>query len=207
MIPAMRITGGELGGRLVKVPRTAMRPTQDRVRGSLFSILGERVPGCRFLDLYAGTGAVGIEAWSRGAAQVCWVEAHPAILQCLEENVRALCGEGVGRVIRGEVEGVLRRGPQARLGGSGDVPFDVIFADPPYDKRRRGEGSSVNWGDFLAVIETGGWLSPDGWLVIEQGDDEPLVERAGWVLIRDRRYGGTRLRVLARAAESADKEI
>lgn len=211
----MRVTGGELGGRVLKAPAGGVRPTQDLVRGSLFSMLGERIVGARFLDLYAGTGAVGIDAWSRGAAQVCWVEANGAALRQLEQNVRTLCGEA-GRIVRGEVLKVLRRG----LFGA---PYDVIFADPPYAKerhvgspegrnddglgrrrRQRHDGGGGEWDRLLAAVETGGLLADGGWLIVEQGADEPPVVRNGWDCIKDKRYGGTQLRVLVRRQEPVE---
>ncbi len=201
----MRITGGEFRGRVLRVPRSqAVRPTQDMVRESLFSMLGARVAGAKFLDLFAGTGVVGLEACSRGASSVCWVESSGAALRVLEENVRMLC-DGRGSIVRGDVLRVLRNG----LPGA---PFDVIFADPPYEKKSGGTTDTtpkkrergfqvsgvrgVDWGRILEVVEVGGQLKPGGWLVMEQGEEEPAVAREGWVMVRDRRYGGTRLRIL-----------
>lgn len=186
----MRITGGEIGGRLLKAPRAGLRPTQDRVRASLFSILGARVPGCRFLDLFAGTGAVGIEAWSRGAADVCWVESSAGVVRCLEDNVRTLCG-GAGRIVRAEVLRVLKP-------GFAPTPYDLIYADPPYAKDPRDPEAQAGWQRLLAQVESGSVLVPGGWLAMEQRDGEPVVEREGWILARDRRYGGSRLRILER---------
>ncbi len=184
----MRITGGQLGGRILKAPRDGLRPTQDRVRASLFAMLGARVPDARFLDLYAGTGAVGIEAWSRGAAEVCWVEAAAGAWRCLTENVRTLCG-GAGRLVRGEL-------PQALKAGLPGAPFDLVFADPPYARDVRAAEAVARWDRLLERIETQGILKPGGWLAMEQRDGEAAVVRAGWILARDRRYGGTRLRIL-----------
>lgn len=186
----MRITGGEIGGRLLKAPRSGLRPTQDRVRASLFSILGERVPGARFLDLFAGTGAVGIEAWSRGAAAVCWVESAPAVVRCLEENVRTLCA-GQGRIVRGEVLKVLRP-------GFAEPPFDLVYADPPYARDPRADEAREQWVRLMERLEAAAVVAPGGWMVMEQRDGEPVLERVGWLLVRDRRYGGSRLRILER---------
>lgn len=182
-------------GRILKVPRAGLRPTQDRVRESVFSMVAPRLGDARFLDLYAGSGAVGIEAWSRGAGHVCWVESHPTALRCLEENVRVLC-RGEGRVVRGDVLRVLRR-------GFAETGFDIVYADPPYVKDVAGPESGEMWGRLLDALEAGQIVVPGGWLVMEQRDGEAAVERAGWTLIRDRRYGGSRLRILERAAEGA----
>lgn len=89
-------------------------------------MLGERVPGCRFLDLFAGSGAVGIEAWSRGASFVCWVEIQPRVCSLLEENVESLC-DGRTRILRWNAEQLLKKGLD-------EEPFHIIFADPPYQK-------------------------------------------------------------------------
>lgn len=196
-----------------------MRPTQDLVRGSLFSMLGERITGAKFLDLYAGTGAVGIEAWSRGAALVSWVEFHPVALRALETNVKTFAMDRC-RAIRGDVLQVLARGLP-------DAPFDIIFADPPYGERapvrprhgeRRGGGGRIEsthaprpdgqprnpvsaplaLEKVLDLVTAGAMLVPGGWLVMEQGADEPAVASPGWLLVRDRRYGQSRLRVLER---------
>ena len=131
----MRVTGGIVGGRTVKVPRgDKVRPTQDRVRQALFSSLAARIPGSRFLDLFAGSGAVGLEAWSRGAALVCWVESDAKVFEVLQGNVVALCGSASGhaeeqewRVIRSDVFRFLN-------GLQGAAGYDIVFADPPYDR-------------------------------------------------------------------------
>ena len=116
-----------MGGRRIKAPDGAVRPTQDRVREALFSMLGDRVPGCRFLDLFAGSGAVGIEAWSRGAAFVCWIEAHPRVCAVLKKNVSDLC-DGRTRVLRCNAEPFLKKWLE-------EEPFHIIFADPPYQRQ------------------------------------------------------------------------
>ena len=111
----MRVTGGELRGREVAVPAgRAVRPTQDRVRQALFSALATRIAGSQFLDLFAGSGAVGLEAWSRGAAGVVWVEQNPRVLRVLQANIGALCAPagvacGTARAVRSDVLGFLER--------------------------------------------------------------------------------------------------
>jgi 16S rRNA (guanine966-N2)-methyltransferase len=119
----VRIIGGVLGGRRLRAPRgAATRPTADRVREALFNILGD-LSGARVLDLFTGTGALALEALSRGAASAVLVDSAAAAVRCAEENAAAL---GVGeraRVVRGEIPGAL-----ARLRG----PFDLVFLDPPY---------------------------------------------------------------------------
>lgn len=124
----MRVTGGNLRGRIIKVHGDCVRPTQDRVREALFSIIGAEVVASRFLDLYAGSGVVGLEAWSRGAEFVCWVEVDKGALRGLRESVSGFCDIGA-KVVGGDVVKVLKRGLD------GEQPFDIIFADPPYLKK------------------------------------------------------------------------
>ena len=128
----MRISGGKFRGRLLKTPPDCvLRPTQDAVREALFSMLASFLPGRFFLDLFAGTGAVGLEAESRGASGVAWVEKNPKALKALEANVAALCGSPLPprlRVFRSDVAAWLARPPLAARS------VDVVFADPPYPK-------------------------------------------------------------------------
>lgn len=170
-----------LGGRQIRVPRTGVRPTQDRVRAALFSILASRIPGSRFLDLFAGSGSVGVEAWSRGAEFVCWVESDRRVRKILEANVNELCDS------RATVMGVdAIQFLKKRLVDPG---FDIIFCDPPYDKiAHRGIQ------DVLLDAARGGVLRPGGLLIIEQDAGEHLAPYDGWRLADDRVYGQTRLR-------------
>jgi 16S rRNA (guanine966-N2)-methyltransferase len=121
----MRIVSGELGGRRLRVPKDArVRPTADRVREAWMSILGEELRGARVLDLFAGSGALGLEALSRGAAGATFVELSPPSLEALRANIEAL---GVGE------RATIHRGDALRYaGGLEPGAFDVAFADPPY---------------------------------------------------------------------------
>ena len=121
----MRIVAGELGGRRLRVPRDhRVRPTADRVREAWMSILAPELPGARVLDLFAGSGALGLEALSRGAARATFVELAPASLEALRANIDAL---GVG------ARAAVRRGDALRFAqGLGPGEYDVAFADPPY---------------------------------------------------------------------------
>jgi 16S rRNA (guanine966-N2)-methyltransferase len=173
----MRITSGELGGRPIRVP-PGIRPTQDKVRQALFSSLGDLVAGARVLDLYAGSGALGLEAWSRGASYVCWVEQSVAAYRQLRENVRALCGESPNAdVIRSDALAFLSKGEAS--------PFDLVLADPPY-----GAGILEN---ALRLMGVGSILRVGGVFVLEQGVEEPVAVSAGWRPAGDKRYGETRL--------------
>jgi len=189
----MRITGGVLSGRTLSVPHHGVRPTQDKVRAAVYNSLAALVPGARVLDLFAGSGALGVEAWSRGAAFVCWVESDSRTHALLKQNVETLCrGEGGGvRCVRGDALRFLASG------GVGE-PFDLILADPPYDR----EGHR-NWLEkTLQLLAVSPILSPAGRLVFEQSADEPSVQHPDWHLLRDKTYGGTRLLIYARRVDT-----
>lgn len=190
----MRVTGGVLGGRRLIVPRgDKVRPTQDRVREALFSALAPALSGARFLDLFAGAGSVGLEAWSRGAAYVCWVEADPRVHASLERNVAELCGSPSGgtpeagwRVVKADVYRYIEH-------SRGGPPYDMVFADPPYDREAR-----HRWADrLLAAVAEAGLLAVGGVLVIEQAAEEDEAVHEAWIRTGGRTYGGTRLSLYA----------
>ena len=165
------IAGAARGVRLAPVP-DGVRPTSDRVREALFNSLGQFFDGGEVLDLYAGTGALGIEALSRGCEGAVFVEKSGRAAAALRENLRRAGFEGRGEVVRGDVGEVLGR---LEAGGR---RFHLIFADPPYRIARRELGDVL--GRLLAL------LAPGGRAVVESG--EPFAEGAGGV---SRRYGGT----------------
>lgn len=187
----MRVTGGILGGREIKVPKKDVRPTQDKVRAALFSSLGAQVAGARVLDLFAGTGALGLEAWSRGASFVCWVEGGKAVFRVLRENVEKLCSlpGGETRLVLQDAMRFLRSGWQGQ-------PFDLILADPPYDR----DGTHRWLENTLLALRTATMLTPDGVLAFELSASEPVAQLDGWVLLKDRKYGDTRLLLYSRTA-------
>ena len=170
-------------GRRLKVPAgAALRPTQDAVREALFSMLMLEVPQSNFLDLFAGTGAVGIEAWSRGAASVTWVEADRRTAGTLKDNVATLCSAGEQRVVVDDVFRWLRR--------SGEGPaWDLVFADPPYGDAGTDDGIE----QVLELLAASGRMAPGGIFVAEQRTKRPLPGAPGWNRIKERRYGHTRL--------------
>jgi 16S rRNA (guanine966-N2)-methyltransferase len=182
----MRISGGKWRGRRIRAPRTrGVRPTQDRVREALFSMLGERVRGARFLDLFAGSGAVGLEALSRGASDACWVERDARAVAVLKENMAAV-GLGGGRVRTADVRRVLRA-------GSGLGCFDIVFADPPYRS-----GPAEGWLTWLlGRLPGSGLLDPEGCVIMEQAAAAEPCPAAGWSLLWDRAYGETRVLLYA----------
>ncbi len=183
----MRIIGGRFRGhRLTPAPKRGVRPTADPVREALFNILGEDVEGAPFLDLCAGTGAVGFEALSRGASPVVLVERDRAALAVIAKNVERLGLEAAPelRVVRAELGAWLRGPGPAELG-----PAGVIFLDPPYEERRQ--------RTWLAALAEGPLVGEDTLLVLEHrtGRDPELP---GLALAWSKSYGDSTLRAMSR---------
>ena len=176
----LRIVAGRLRGRRLRVPADpALRPTSDRVREALFNILGQDLSGFDVLDLYAGSGAIGFEALSRGARRVVFVEANPMTAEALRRSAEELSLANEARVIVGRAEDVLDR---ARLGG----PYHVIVADPPH--AATGEARLVDG------IDAGRLLGLHGTLVIERESRNPTESgNSGLKLVRTASYGRTAL--------------
>ena len=191
---------------MLKSPPGETRPTQDKVRQAIFSALGDFIVGARVLELFAGSGALGLEAWSRGAAAVVWVESDRRVLETLKENLRQLCpgagdtakcvGADVFKFLEFSGRGLLT--PRAAAGtpaAPAAGQFDLVLADPPYDR-----GGEQQWLEkTLPALEAGPILRPGGFLVFELGIHEPPVVRSGWTLVWDRTYGGTRVLMYRRA--------
>jgi len=174
----MRVIAGSLKGRRLKTPTwEGLRPTSDKLRETLFNILAPRIAGARVLDGYAGTGATGIEALSRGAAFVAFVERDRRAQALIAENL-ALCGVEDGyAIIRA---GMARAMDQLRAAG---LTFDIALLDPPYDQSADAE--------LAAVAEL---LAPGGIAVVEHTRRQPAAERAGrLVRSRDVRSGDSAL--------------
>lgn len=192
----MRISGGRFRGRTLKTPPDGvLRPTQDAVREAAFSMLAAVVPGCSFLDLYAGTGAVGLEAASRGAARVAWVEKNPKALRALEANVAACCGSPAPpemRIFRADAAAWLKRPPLPQKS------VDVVFADPPYVEN---EGDADGLPALAVALAESGILAPVSFFVAEQRAGTPFAVPDGFALLASRRYGRTSLTLLRRDAE------
>jgi 16S rRNA (guanine966-N2)-methyltransferase len=176
----LRIVAGELRGRRIRVPEVAgLRPTGERVREALFAILGARVVGATVLDLYAGTGALGFEALSRGAARVVFIEAAPRLVEQLGATAAALGVAGRCTIVPGQVLRLLGAGAAA---GS----FQIIVADPPWD--------SDEPGGLLPRVGERCCLAPGGVLVLERfarRQAPPAPE--GLLPVRSARYGDTAL--------------
>lgn len=176
-----RIIGGSAGGRRLVTPRgTATRPTSDRVREALFSAIESwcgSLDGLRFLDLYAGSGAVGLEAWSRGAGVVTFVEQDRRTAALIARNAETL-GASRATVNPSSVVAALRKSPSA--------PYDIVFLDPPYPL------SVAEMTAALAALVAGEWLVPGALVVVERSVRGPhLVWPPGLVGERTKKYGET----------------
>jgi 16S rRNA (guanine966-N2)-methyltransferase len=177
-----RIVAGLAGGRRLKVPPAGVRPTGDRAREGLFNSLGTLLdlPGAAVLDLYAGSGALGLEALSRGAAVVTFVESSPRVLPVLAANL-ATVGLPGGQVLRASVPAVVA-GPAPRR-------YGLVLADPPYAT------PTAEVLEVLRSLSGGGWLAPGAVLVVERSSREvPWDWPTPLEGLRDRRYGEAVLR-------------
>ena len=182
-----RVIAGTAGGRRLSVPAGRdTRPTSDRAREGLFAtVQAIRGPldGASVLDLYAGSGAVGLEALSRGAARALLAEADPRAVRVIRANIAAL-GLAGARVVADRVERVLVRGPAAEQAGGTAGRFDLAFADPPY--AMPGEAVSA----MLTALVTAGWLVPGALVVVERSTRSgPVCWPEGIAEDRSRRYG------------------
>jgi 16S rRNA (guanine966-N2)-methyltransferase len=178
----MRVVGGRLRSRPLAGPKSdAVRPTSDRLREALFNILthayGDPVTGARVLDLFAGTGALGIEAVSRGAGYVLFVDEGVEARALLRANVETLGLGGVTRIFRRDA---------TKLGPAHPVePFDLVFLDPPY-----GKGLAEK---ALVSAREGGWLKPQAFVVVEEAADAGFVAPEGYEELERRKYDDTEL--------------
>jgi 16S rRNA (guanine966-N2)-methyltransferase len=178
----MRIIAGAFRGRrLASPPGHDVRPTSDRAREALFNILEHGQPpvrGARFLDLFCGTGAVGLEALSRGAAEVLLVESDPKALRVAKSNLERVGAPGNVRLLR---QDATRLGPAPSA-------FDIAFLDPPY--------RSDLAAPALACLARGRWLAPEARIVVELASKESLELPEGYELEQERRYGAAKLLLL-----------
>lgn len=177
----MRIVAGRFRGRTLHAPRgTETRPTADRVRQAIFNVLahgvpGARLPGARVLDLFAGTGAMGLEALSRGATFCLFVEENAEARAAIRRNVETMGLTGASRIWRRDA---------TRLGAAGRMaPFDLVFLDPPYG---RGLGEAA-----LPGLLDGGWVAPDGIIVLEEHADAAIAVPPAAAIVDRRRWGDT----------------
>ena len=181
----MRIVGGEFRGRALATPRSnAIRPTTDRTREAVFNVLAHRYPdrldGARVLDLFAGTGALGLEALSRGAAFCVFIEESAEGRGLLRQNVENLALQGRTKIFRRDA---------TALGASGTLgTFDLLFADPPYGK---GLGERA-----LRSARDGGWIGPGSLCVVEEASDAAFAPADGFEIVDERAYGDTVIRFI-----------
>ncbi len=169
----LRIIGGEWRGRKIRFPPVAaIRPTPDRVRETVFNWLQQDIRGARCLDLYAGSGALGLEALSRGASRVVFVDTETAVTRHLSQTLADL-GCDRGQVVRSDAAAFLAGTPE---------PFDIVFVDPPYADRAA--------ADACRRLDERGWLRPGGLAYIEDAAaaGAPTLP-PGWTLLRSKRAG------------------
>src|SRR6202051_2686425 len=176
----MRVVGGSLRGRMLAAPKShQIRPTADRLREALFNILihayGDPISGVRVLDLFAGTGALGIEALSRGSAFALFVDDGAEARALLRENVATLGLGGVSRIFRRDA---------TKLGPAHPVePFSLAFLDPPYGKGLAEQA--------LVSARAGGWLVPDALIVVEESKKSAVAGPGGFAGVDRRGYDDT----------------
>ncbi len=184
----MRIVGGELRGRPLATPRSqAIRPTTDRTREAVFNVLthrfGDRLEGAQVLDLFAGTGALGLEALSRGAARCLFVEESAEGRGLIRTNVEAFGLQGRTKIFRRDATG---------LGEAGTVPpSGLVFADPPY-------GKGLAEAALRSALQ-GGWLLPGALCVVEEAASAPFSPGDGFSVRDERAYGETIIRFIEAA--------
>lgn len=201
----MRITGGQWCGRTLLMPKSELvRPTQDRVREALFNLLTPILPGARFLDLFAGSGAVGLDALSRGVAEVTFLEQDKAVFTTLKKNLEAF---GVDLFFAHQVNSLIwlgltdatpTRGARRTAAPAPLAPqraYDIVFADPPYLW-----ASENGFEPIATTLITRNLLKPEGFFITETDYRTDAVELPGYTLLRDRLYGKTRLAIYQRNA-------
>jgi len=185
----MRIVGGRLGGRTLAAPKSQnIRPTGDRLRESLFNILAhgydDAIAGARVLDLFAGTGALGLEAMSRGAAFALFIDDGAEARALIRQNVEALGLGGITRIFRRDATQLGAVHP--------NEPFGLVFVDPPY---RKGLAERA-----LVSLRDGGWLAPDALVIVEEATDSGFAAPEGFIEMERRRYDDTEFTFLRRAS-------
>ncbi|WP_291191784.1 16S rRNA (guanine(966)-N(2))-methyltransferase RsmD [Dokdonella sp.] len=180
---SLRIVAGRLRGSRLAVPdRPGLRPTPDRVRETLFNWLAPIIDGARCLDLYAGTGALGIEALSRGAGTCVFVERDRELWRLLQDNLARLKVTGA-EPVNEEAFGFLA----ARAAR----PFDLVFLDPPFD--------ADLWGESARRLEQGGWLGAAAYVYVESAEGARFAVPANWSLHREGRAGTVRFALYRRS--------
>ena len=175
----MRVIAGSAGGIRLAVPKSGVRPTMDRVKAAIFSSLGETIIGARVLDLFAGSGALGIEALSRGAASAIFVEDRRQSAEAIEKNLAK--AKLKGRIRHQNAFDFLRQRSSAEK-------FQIIFADPPYEKPHHGESHTEALLNNESLPQL---LEPNGIFVLEKKPTDTLPQTKRWRVIRQKTYGAT----------------
>ena len=183
----MRIVAGKFRGKALLSPSDAsIRPTSDRAREAVFSILASRIgvhlDGLKVLDLFAGTGALGLEALSRGAASAVFVDTGAEARGLIRDHIEAFGAGGIAKLLRRDATAL---GPAGTMG-----PFDLVFLDPPYGK---GLGEQA-----LLSLREGGWLAADATIVLEEAAEAEIVLPAGFALDDRREYGAAAVHFVRR---------
>ena len=174
----MKVTGGIAKGRRLKIPKAYLRPTSEKVKEALFNILREKVKGSFFLDLYAGTGGIGMDALSHGAGRVIFVESNPFSIKTLRENISALGFRDKAEIIALDSVAFLEKAIVR------EERFDIIFLDPPY---HTGELDRI-----FKILSKGEVLNKSGILIAEHFKKKSLPEEVGHLrLLKEYRYGDT----------------
>jgi 16S rRNA (guanine966-N2)-methyltransferase len=179
----MRIIAGSARGIPLRLPKHNIRPTMEKIRGAIFSSLGDRVIGAKVLDLFAGSGAFGLEALSRGAAHATFVDHHRDAIAAIQSNFEKTKLRGA--IIRLDVFEFLK---------SNRERFDLVFADPPYAKSA---GDMDAASELLASFFAPAALAPDGLLILERAAGSPSIDPEIWSVIRAKRYGATEVLILS----------
>jgi 16S rRNA (guanine966-N2)-methyltransferase len=181
----MRVIAGSAGGLRLAAPKRGVRPTMDRVKAAIFSSLGDTVIGARVLDLFAGSGALGIEALSRGAASVLFVEEDRQSIAAIKKNLAKV--NLTGRIRQENVFDFLRR-------SAGMENFQIIFADPPYEQTKSGERYTEKLFSNEVLPQL---LDSDGVFVLEKRLSELIPATNLWDVVRARKYGATEVLFLS----------
>jgi 16S rRNA (guanine966-N2)-methyltransferase len=188
---SIRIVAGALRGRRIRVPDRGVRPTSDRIREAVFDVLGPNVvAGARVLDLYAGTGALGIEALSRGARSADFVEGNPAVARALRENLASLALADRARVHHADLSG-------ADLPAGAEGPYDLVFLDPPY-----AGDQGLRWLGRLARLS---WPEGGGLIVYERKKGGAVSAPGAFTLAAERTYSETTVAFYRVGSEDAKR--
>jgi len=175
----MRLTGGDGKGRKLADPPSGVRPTSGRAKELLFQLLFDRIDDANVLDIFAGTGALGIEAIARGAGKAVFLEKERKVVRIIQENIRRCKFEDKTKIIQGDA---LKR---LKQGASAYGPFDIIFADPPY--------ADAFFTEILTLVRDEKLLAEDGIFMFEIATRYEFEIPKGWTLSDDRKLGDTRL--------------